>query len=122
MFKKIKYTLKHKKYFLKVEKELVGKNSISGYLHDLDKVFLYIFLPKKLTHKLHRWYSKHHVESFWKNKDWKQAVIDWECARYTKPDKPLTAHQCMNKLYKKYDDYIIPVLIDLNLYEEEEVL
>ena len=45
---KIKYTLRHKKAFLKVEKELRGKNTLKGYLHDVDKPFLYLAFWIKL--------------------------------------------------------------------------
>ena len=35
-FQAMMYTWKHKKAFLKVEKKLLGKNTIRGYLHDVD--------------------------------------------------------------------------------------
>jgi len=104
------YTLKHKKAFLKVEKELTGKNSISGYCHDIDKIFLYLITSKKKTSQIHRWWSKHHMESFWKNKDWKCAIIDWECSRITKKDKPLNARKTMEKYYLKYKEHLEPIL------------
>lgn len=34
---RIKYTMKHRKAFRAVEKQLLGHNTIRGYLHDLDK-------------------------------------------------------------------------------------
>lgn len=33
-----KYTVKHKKAFIMVEKQLLGKNTLRGYLHDIDKL------------------------------------------------------------------------------------
>ena len=39
----IVYTLKHKYYFLVVEKKLTGKISWLGVTHDLDKLLMYIF-------------------------------------------------------------------------------
>lgn len=47
---RIKYTLEHRKAFRVVEKQLLGHNTIRGYLHDLDKVFLYIAYPMFLWH------------------------------------------------------------------------
>ena len=47
-FQAMMYTWRHKKAFLKVEKELLGKNTIRGYLHDADKLILYPILGKKL--------------------------------------------------------------------------
>lgn len=41
---KIIYTVKHRKAFRRVEKELLGHNTLRGILHDLDKVFLYMIL------------------------------------------------------------------------------
>ncbi|MCQ2754732.1 MAG: dephospho-CoA kinase, partial [bacterium] len=89
--KRINYTWQHKKAYLKVEKELTGKNTLRGYLHDLDKLFMYIIgVPKKTAHNIHVATAPHHIRN---NKVHypKGAVIDWECARYTKPDKPLNA-------------------------------
>ncbi len=116
----LKYTLKHKGAFLKVEKQLIGKNTIRGYLHDLDKVFLYLLpMEKKAVHNFHRKHNKHHAESkFIKTKqDYIEMVIDWECARITKPDKPLNAEQTLYKFYPELEEYIIPILIELGLKE-----
>ena len=41
---KIKYTLKHRKAFRIIERQLLGHNTIRGYLHDLDKIFLYMIM------------------------------------------------------------------------------
>ena len=41
---KIKYTLKHRKAFRIIERQLLGHNTIRGYLHDLDKIFLYMII------------------------------------------------------------------------------
>ena len=35
----IMYTIKHKKAFLITERILFGKNTLYGYLHDLEKIF-----------------------------------------------------------------------------------
>lgn len=45
---RIKYTMKHRKAFRAVEKQLLGHNTIRGYLHDMDKVFLYMIMYKWL--------------------------------------------------------------------------
>ena len=58
---RIKYTLKHRKAFRAVEKQLLGHNTIRGYLHDLDKVFLYMVMDYKCAHKIHRSHSRHHT-------------------------------------------------------------
>lgn len=111
----VKYTIKHRKAFRKVEKELFGKTSIRGYLHDLDKVILYPILGKKITSKIHRKYSRHHVNRAHTTSDYKQMVVDWECARYTKPDKPLNAYDTLYRFYPELEDKVIPILEELGL-------
>ena len=87
----IKYTWAHKKAFLDVERELTGHNTLAGYTHDLDKLILYaIGVPQKLAHQIHIINASHHIRNG-HVKNPVQAVIDWECARITKPDKPLSA-------------------------------
>lgn len=112
-----KYTLKHKRAFIFVEKQLLGKNSLRGYLHDADKLFLYLFSKpeNKWVSKLHREYSRHHIKKAKSHSDFVQMVIDWECARYTKPDKPLNARETMNQIYPGMREKVEPVLKELNL-------
>ena len=91
--KRIKYTWTHKKAYLKTEKELTDKNTLRGYLHDIDKLIMYVIgIPKETAHNIHIATAPHHIQ---KNhiKYPKGAVIDWECARFTKPDKPLAARE-----------------------------
>ena len=109
-FNYVKYTILHRKAFRKVEKKLFGKNSLRGYLHDLDKVILYPLLGKKLTSKLHRKFSRHHINSAKSYSDYKEMVIDWECARYTKPDKPLNAYDTLYTYYPYLENEILPIL------------
>ena len=40
------YTFKHKIAFLKIEKQLRGKNTLCGYLHDAEKPLMYLFLDE----------------------------------------------------------------------------
>lgn len=116
-YEHFKYTLKHKKAFLMVEKQLLGRNSLRGYLHDVDKLFLYLFSSpeNKLVSNLHRKYSRHHVKKARSHSDFVQMVIDWECARHTKPDKPLNARETMNQIYPEMKKKVEPILDELNL-------
>lgn len=99
--KRINYTWQHKKAFLEVEKELCGKNSLQGYLHDADKLFMYLIgVPKELAHNIHVATAPHHVRNG-KVKNPLMAVVDWECARYTKPDKPLSAREYYENFFVK---------------------
>lgn len=91
--KRIRYTWVHKKAYLKLEKELTGKNTLRGYLHDLDKLIMYIIgVPKEIAHNIHVSTAPHHKRNG-KVKYPKGAVIDWECSRFTKPDKPWSARE-----------------------------
>lgn len=113
----IKYTWNHKRAFLKVEKQLLGRNTISGYLHDLDKIFMYLIFDKTITHKIHRQRSKHHTIKAETEEDFTQMVIDWECARYTKADKQLNAEETLYKFYPELESKIVPILLKLNLMD-----
>ena len=118
---KIRYSLKHRKAFLDVEKKLLGKNTIRGYLHDVDKIILYHFLPTEFVHTCHQWWSKHHERRAKTYNDFVQMAIDWECARFTKPDKPLDAYVTLYKFYPHMEDKILPILKELNIAHENRL-
>lgn len=113
----IVYTIKHKIAFLQVEKKLRGKNTFNGYMHDMDKPFLYLalWLDMKDIQKIHRSHNRHHVKNnLDKSKDdLIDTIIDWECARITKPDKPLNAYQTLMKFYPEYQDTFLPLIKEL---------
>lgn len=109
------YTKKHKRAYLIIEHMLTGKNTLSGYLHDVDKLILYPFFEYKKVHKWHREHSKHHTVKAKTFEDYLAMVIDWECARFTKSDKPLNAYDTLYKYYPELEDKILPILANLNL-------
>lgn len=109
------YTKAHRKAFRKVEKELTGRNTIRGYLHDIDKLFLYLFFDYDTVHNWHRKHSRHHTIKAKTHADFVQMVIDWECARYTKPDKPLNARETLKKFYPECTKKVLPVIEELGL-------
>jgi hypothetical protein len=93
-WKHIPYTWYHYLAFLDTEKKLLGYYKYK--FHDLDKILMYIFLPflgTKRIKKIHKKFNKHHIIDY-KNQNecnYEEAIIDWECARFTKPDKQETA-------------------------------
>ena len=111
----IKYTMQHRKAFRIVEKQLLGRNTIRSMFHDFDKIVLYLFFPVAEVHKFHRQHSHHHVIKAKTHSDFVQMVIDWECARYTKPDKPLSAKETLYQFYPEMEYKVKPILIELNL-------
>ena len=98
-YKHIFYTLKHYFAFMKLQKTLLGYYKYK--FHDLDKVLMYIFLPFLGTDKIkkiHQKYNAHHIKYTKYLPNYEEAIIDWECARFTKKDKPLTARQTFEML------------------------
>lgn len=113
-FTQMAYTMRHRKAFRETEKNLFGSISFRSYFHDLDKVFLYPILGIKRTHNIHRKFSHHHNAAKTYS-DFKAMVIDWECARFTKPDKPLNAYDTLYKYYPERESDILPILKNLGL-------
>lgn len=113
----LKYTKEHRKAFKKIEKELLGHNTWRSIVHDIDKIILYNVWPHKKVKEFHRNTARHHVESKAKKfkNDYIEMIIDWECARYTKPDKPLNAYDTLYKIYPALEDKILPILRELKL-------
>lgn len=131
-YKHIPYTWKHYLAFLKVEKKLLGVYKYK--FHDWDKLFMYFFLPwlgVERINKIHQKYNSHHP--LWFDRygveqpkkaydiDFTQAIIDWECARYTKKDKPLNAYDTMFTYYPEYQHFVLPMLEELGLVERKQM-
>lgn len=131
-FNHLLYTWKHYLAFLKVEKQLTGKYKYK--FHDVDKMFMFIFLPflgDRIINQTHQRINKHHptytVGENWAKQlkspnkvRWEEAIIDWECARYTKPDKPLDAYDTLFKFYPEYVEYAKPAFKELGLWRGED--
>ena len=115
---KIKYTYKHRKiiYFLgekySNDKKLLDKLT----MHDIDKMFMLLYYDKDVVKKVHRDNSSHHDNDLEKTKlDYMEMVLDWESARYTKPDKPLNAYDTLYSYYPHLVDKIVPILEEFNI-------
>ena len=127
-FDKLLYTYKHRKLlaFLaqkydKDNKELLERLKI----HDLDKMFLLLFYDKKVIEPVHRALATHHDNELEKSElDYIEMVLDWESARYTKPDKPFNAYDTLYKFYPHLVDKVLPILkrfnIDKSTFDMEE--
>ena len=75
--------------------------------HDIEKPFLMIWFRGDYikTRNWHKEHNRHHLR--YKGKrgyDWEAMVIDWECSRFTKSEKPLNARETMEMQIKKYPD------------------
>ena len=97
-------------------------------MHDLDKLYTYLFYDKKTASKLHREQTPHHVNDLEKTElDYIEMVLDWESARYTKPDKPLNAYDTLYAYYPEMVDVILPILQEMGIAKpntpmEEDIL
>lgn len=115
----IEYTYKHRKIviylankYYKDNKELLDKVK----LHDLDKLFMYLFYEKEDASNIHRDLMSHHQNKIIKDKlDYMEMVLDWESARYTKPDKPLNAYDTLYRFYPGLEEHILPILKELGI-------
>lgn len=109
----IKNIQKHRKEVQRIAKE----KGLSFPFHDFVKMINVFIFGDKIATKLHRNFSGHHARMryigitydeglkiytrFIKNKE--EAAIDWESARFTKPDKPLDAYDTWKKYYSDID-------------------
>lgn len=111
-FKYIKYSFTHIIALNKLAFQLkVWKPRF--LLHDVDKLILYTFLSTDKVSKIHRAKSIHHIQNG-TIKDPLQAVLDWESARFTKKDKPLSARDFYH--YKKFNmPEVLKIIDDLGL-------
>ena len=68
-------------------------------------------------HMQHVARRRHHTESPYvkTRSDYIEMIIDWECARFTKPDKPLDAYQTMKKFYPDLEQRLLPLFKELGL-------
>lgn len=92
-----------------IEAELYGRNTLRGWTHDLLKIPMYLILGTKLTSKIHRKYSRHHNRAK-SESDYRQMFIDWESARFTKPDKPLNGIETLYRFYPHLVEDVFPII------------
>ena len=115
---KLIYTYKHRKVIEKLAEKYNCPITLIEKLknHDMDKMYLLLFYDKKDIENFHREYSNHHDNNFEKTKnDYIEMVLDWESARYTKPDKPLNAYDTLFKFYPNLTNEILPILKEFNI-------
>lgn len=115
-YKHIPYTFKHWLMVLKLEKKYIGYYKYP--FHDLDKLFMYIFVPylgTKVIQKIHTKFANHHLRKYKKHMNFDEAILDWESARFTKPDKPLDAWDTYQKYFTEFSNELLPIFEKFNL-------
>ena len=117
-FDKIAYTMKHRYALKLVTEKFLGKEMLEQVkYHDMDKVLMMLYMNKNLASRFHRIYSDHHDEGnqILNENNLYEMLMDWECARYTKPDKPLNANDTLYLFHKNLIDIMPPLLKKLKL-------
>lgn len=115
----IKNIQKHRREVQRIAKE----KGYSFPFHDFVKMINVFIFGDKIATKLHRKFSGHHAQSetylfaIVKENGWVypkyktrrdiknkiEAAIDWESARFTKPEKPLDAYDTWIRYYSDID-------------------
>ena len=109
------YTLKHKIAIISLSYEYLGHISNRLMLHDTEKLVLYEHMDTKTAHHYHSDFSVHHYKyisnlDIVNQESLIECVLDYESARYTKPDKPLNAKATIMKYYPDLYDKVQPIL------------
>lgn len=98
----IKKVVQHRKEVQRIAKE----KGLSFPFHDFWKMINIALFSDYIATKLHQAFSGHHAHLYYDgistfrdipNKE--EAAIDWESARFTKPEKPLDAYDTWLKYY-----------------------
>ena len=115
---KLLYTYKHRKVVMFLGKKYMNNKELLERLekHDLDKMYLLLLYQKNELEGVHSSIARHHDNG--KEKDYLnyvEMVLDWESARYTKPDKPLNAYDTLYKYYPHLEKEILPILKEFNI-------
>ena len=100
------YTYRHRRAFEYCVNKLIHESDLKeemlkrAKIHDMDKMVMYLFLEQKEAQKIHMMHQPHHLENSLPRtyEDLVETIIDYECAPYTKPDKPLNAYDFTNLL------------------------
>lgn len=118
-----RYTYLHRKAFGYCAGKLIHDPALReemlkrAEVHDMDKMVMYLFLDQKEAQRRHTENQPHHLENRLERsyEDMVEVVIDYECAPYTKPDKPLNAYDFVNLLtdWKVLDGKTAGELIDI---------
>lgn len=98
----IKKVVQHRKEVQRIAKE----KGLSFPFHDFIKMINIALFGDYIATKLHRDFSGHHahlysdgIEMYRDIPNKEEAAIDWESARFTKPEKPLDAYDTWLKYY-----------------------
>lgn len=128
-FEKLYYTFCHRRAFRYVldtyfiDHSLYEDLDYRADIHDLDKA-LYLVLggDKKKASAYHRATNPHHMEGNANpdELDMLEAIIDYECAGYTKADKPLNAYDTVIQWNKPHGDALVELMEEMDMAHSYE--
>lgn len=117
---RVTHIVEHRDAIIKISKQYgVYKGNETRYdNHDMDKLVNTFILGDKEAKRLHKFMGHHNPKCI---ADYQEAIMDWECCRFTKPDKPLTAYGTFLAYHRDTDTHInnvnyTKVLKQLNLW------
>lgn len=110
----MKYTYLHRREMARIAGEL-GIDWNQYRFHDCDKMVMMLFHTDEDLTKEHRSTQPHHHHNTTNMKALVEMMLDWESARFTKPDKPLNALGTLNVWYSRMKDRMMPVLEEYGL-------
>lgn len=105
----------HRLAYRGIEKKLIGKTSLRGYLHDMDKLILLHFFSEYITEIIHMRLNRHHLYTCKKEKDYLYMIIDWESKRLCSKEKELNAYDTMRFFYPNLIDILLPILKEFKM-------
>ena len=130
-----RYTYMHRRAFeycvdkLIREPELRAEMQRRARVHDMDKMVMYLVMDQKAAQEQHVRTQPHHLENDLPRtyEDLVETVIDYECAPYTKKDKPLNAYDFVNLLMDwkaltaEMGDRLIAIMAELGIDNSDTV-
>lgn len=96
-----------------LERKLMGRVTLRGYLHDLDLLLYCLIMPKDLAFKIHERFSRHH-ENAVTDRDYLEQVIERESLHLIRPHEP-KAREFYKALGGEMDVIVTPFLNQLGL-------
>ena len=130
-----KYTYVHRRVIELLAKKYIKDEEVLNEvlkrvkIHDMDKMVLYLLWPKKQASEYHRAHAAHHIQNdIPKDKlDLIETCLDYDSARYSKPDKPLPCKETVDSLFPEYKQVLYPIMDYLginkdNLPVDEDIL
>lgn len=112
------YTYRHRRAMEYLIHKLLQEGEIKNEMlkrvveHDMDKIIMYQFVSREEASAYHKNTSRHHMSNKLPKTycDKLEAVLDYESAGYTKPDKPLNAFDTINRF--KASGIVSPSICD----------